>query len=338
MAEKVSVAMAVYNGEEFLEESINSILKQTYQDFEFIIVNDGSLDKTKQMLDNITDPRVKIYHLAKNYGVSYARNFAINKAKSRWIVLQDNDDISIPTRIEELMNYIKDHPDVICVFSMRQLITANTPLSEKSLRSLKNKINPCLTRQQIKLRKFYCPRICYGTAILSRKAILQAGGYDTKYKIGEDYDLFLRLVELGPIDMVPKILYQYRYNTDSASRRNLFETHASIIRISINRIKKMFKNKGELPNFALIGLKTDCENFIKTICPDCGIQIKLCLNNLDEGHLNQAYELYKQREINGIIVLDGIKQLKPVLIRLIQKGMTLNKNLFHLKRLIRTRK
>jgi glycosyltransferase involved in cell wall biosynthesis len=324
--------MAVYNGEEFLEESIDSILKQTYKDFKFIIVNDGSQDKTKKILDNITDPRVKVYHLDKNHGVSYARNFAINKAQNQWIVLQDDDDISLPNRIEELMNYSKTHPNVICVFSMRQLITAKTPVHGKPLPSYENKVSPFLTRKQIKLRSFYFPFICYGTAMLSREAILQAGGYDPRYNIAEDYDLFLRLLEVGSIDMVPKILYQYRYDPCSAHRRNRVETRASIIKVSVKNIKKMFEKKGELPNFALLGLKTDCENFIKTICPDCGIHIKLCLDNSAEDHLNQAYELFKRKNINGVIVLDGI-QVKLVLIKLIQRGMTLNKNLFHLKRL-----
>src|SRR3954462_8327055 len=74
---KFSVVMSVYNGEEYLMDSIDSILNQTYTDFEFIIVNDGSTDQTRQMLDVIDDNRVRVYHLEKNYGLSYGLNFGI---------------------------------------------------------------------------------------------------------------------------------------------------------------------------------------------------------------------------------------------------------------------
>lgn len=329
MEEEVSVVMSVYNGEDYLKKSIDSILKQTYPHFEFIIVNDGSSDHTVEILNNITDPRVKVYHLNENYGISYARNFAVENAKNRWIVLQDDDDISIPTRIEVQMNYIRNHPDVISVLSLFQLVKETVPVNGNSLRS--GKKGPYFTRRQLKNIRLYCPWVCYGSALISKQAILQVGGYDPNCRLGEDYDLFLRLIELGPIDMVPQVLYQYQYDPNSISRRNCAKTRSAIIKISGNHIKKMYEKKGMRPCFAILGSIGGCKNFIKNVCPETGIQIKLCLDCTDDDHLAQALALFKQKKINGIIVLGRVNPGQQILRRLIRNGMTLNLNLFHLK-------
>ena len=341
------MVMAVYNGQDYLEESIDSILKQTYPHFEFIIVNDGSQDQTKKILNSITDPRVKVYHLDENHGVSFARNLAVEKAQYDWIVLQDDDDISLPARIEEQLNYIRAHPDLISAFSMFQIIKPRKPgentssSSNSSARSMVAKY-PYFSKNQIKKRRFYCPWICYGSAVISRQAILQAGGYDPKHIIGEDYDLFLRLLDLGNIDMVPKVLYQYRHDRYSTSRKNRAATRAAIIKISVTHIKTMFEKKGIIPAFAILASQEDLANFTKIVCPDTGIQIKFYLEYTNDKHTNnehtnnehidQAFSLFEQKKINGIMVQGDFKSIQPTLTKLIYRGMTLNKNLFPLKR------
>ena len=335
--EKVSVIMAVYNGQDYLKESIDSILNQTYPHFEFIIVNDGSRDDTAKILDNITDPRVKVYHLAENHGVSYARNFAAAKAKYEWIVLQDDDDISLPGRIEEQLRYLKAHPDLISALSMFQIIKTETPLTDNSPIISKSMTSPHLTRNRIKKMRFYCYWICYGTAVISRQAFLQAGGYDPQYRIGEDHDLFLRLMDLGAIGMVPGTLYQYRYDRNSISKKTLSETRAAIIKISVRHIKRMYEKNGLTPAAALLASKEDSEYFTKTVCAETGIQIKLSLRytkdqQTDNRHIDQALSLFKQGIINGILVLGVLKPMQPIVNQLIHNGLTLNKNLFLLKK------
>ncbi|MBT2701634.1 glycosyltransferase family 2 protein [Bacillus sp. ISL-40] len=96
-----SVVMAVYNGEEYLKEAIDSILHQTYKDFEFIIVNDGSSYKTREILNLIEDNRVRVIHLEVNKGLANALNMGIQNANGEWIVRQDADHVSYPHRIIE---------------------------------------------------------------------------------------------------------------------------------------------------------------------------------------------------------------------------------------------
>lgn len=328
--EKVSVIMAVYNGEDYLEESINSILQQTYPYFEFIIVNDGSSDGTAEILNNITDKRVKVYHLYKNRGVSYARNYAVKKANTRWLVLQDHDDISVPERIEVQLKYMQEHPELVAAFSMFQQFKEELTFHQAHLKLLQT--GPFFTTRQLKERRFFCPWVCYGSALIARQAFLQAGGYDNSCFLGEDFDLFLRLMELGPVAMIPRVLYLYRYNPHSISKRNRRETRRAVIKISTNHILKMYAAKYIDPTFLIIGSPWDCQNFMTHIYPGTGMEIISCLDSNNDATLTRAFSLFKQKIINGIIVLGGTKRNRYLINQLVRRGMTLNINLFHLKK------
>ncbi|MEH7375151.1 glycosyltransferase family 2 protein [Neobacillus drentensis] len=119
---KVALVMAIYNGEEYLQETIDSILSQTYQPLEIIFVNDGSTDSTSKILDAIDDPRVKIIHLEGNKGVANGLNVGISQTEAEWIAIHDADDLSLPQRIEEQVNNIKANPHVVAVASFIECI------------------------------------------------------------------------------------------------------------------------------------------------------------------------------------------------------------------------
>src|SRR5512134_3549033 len=103
MIPRVSVVMSVYNGEKYLEEAVESILNQTFRDFEFIVVDDGSSDSTPRLLAlyERRDPRVLIYRFDDNRGLSTALNFGIERARGKYIARMDADDISLPNRLQE---------------------------------------------------------------------------------------------------------------------------------------------------------------------------------------------------------------------------------------------
>ena len=98
---EITALMSVYNGEEFIAETIESILNQTYPDFEFVIVNDGSTDRTKEIIESFKDDRIKLFNLDGNRGVGPALNYGLSKVKNKYVVKVDADDISVPTRFEE---------------------------------------------------------------------------------------------------------------------------------------------------------------------------------------------------------------------------------------------
>ncbi|RXT07129.1 glycosyltransferase family 2 protein [Ammoniphilus sp. CFH 90114] len=332
MKVKVSVVMATFNGETYLEESIHSILRQTYNHFEFIIVNDGSKDRTKEILDKLTDPRVKVYHLEKNHGVSYARNFAIARAQGEWIVLQDDDDISYPNRIKEQMNYIQAQPEIVAAGTLIENIRAAPDKVGNKILKKKRKKSLVLNQTQIYDRRFFRWSFCCGTAIMKKSVVLRAGGYDTKYQIGEDYDLLLRMSELGPMGIVPKILYQYRKDPYSTYHRNLKESHRRILRIAVMHIKRMYQRKGLRPKFLVLGSRRDRAIFMHQISLDGGIDLQRGSEPIDESETHKSYRLFQHQIVNGIIVLRSSKKSKLMVQKLIKMGMTLNDNLFYLKR------
>ncbi|MCP4588744.1 glycosyltransferase family 2 protein [Pseudoalteromonas sp.] len=108
----VSVIMPVYNREALVKEAIESILSQTYIDFEFIILNDGSTDNTKDIVSNYSDNRIKIIHLPCNCGIATARNIGLKYSTGKYIAVMDSDDICLPTRLERQVEYLEENPDV----------------------------------------------------------------------------------------------------------------------------------------------------------------------------------------------------------------------------------
>lgn len=137
-------------------EAVNSILAQTYQAFEFIIVNDGSSDSTAALLSSIQDSRVKIIHKKKNRGLADALNKAIKKSEGDWIVRQDADDISLPHRLEEQVKYIQAHPDVMMVCSQIQCINGKVKNSKQALKREEAHFNVPLTKDFLEQNRFRC--------------------------------------------------------------------------------------------------------------------------------------------------------------------------------------
>ncbi|MEH7413682.1 glycosyltransferase family 2 protein, partial [Neobacillus drentensis] len=215
-----SVVMAVYNGEEYLKEAIDSILHQTYKDFEFIIVNDGSSDKTREILNLLEDNRVRVIHLDENKGLANALNIGIQNANGEWIVRQDADDVSYPHRIMEQANHIKSHPDVILLGSHIKCFSGRPSVSKNKVKVVEKYFNGFLNRADLRRERFIgCP-LSHGTCTFLKEAFFRAGQYDPKYTIVQDFDLWLRMFELGEVDIVPQVLYKYQIRMDSLSNNN----------------------------------------------------------------------------------------------------------------------
>jgi len=183
---KASVIMPVYNEEKYIKKAIESILNQTFKDFEFIIIDDGSTDRTKEILKKYKDKRIKIITNRKNEFVSRALNKGIKKAKGEYIIRIDGDDIALPNRLEKQINFLETHPEISVLGSAIFEINKKNSL----------KLMPVLTKDdQIKkglgLRMF---RIIYHpTVIIRKKVLIDIGMYNEKLQYTQDKDLWLRL-------------------------------------------------------------------------------------------------------------------------------------------------
>ncbi|WP_416828770.1 glycosyltransferase [Ectobacillus polymachus] len=326
---QLSVVMAVYNGEEYLIQAVESVLNQTYKDFEFIIVNDGSTDKTKEILNHIHDSRVRIFHLESNCGLPYSLNFGIKQSKGDWIVRQDADDVSLQNRFEEQVKYIKENPGIVGVGTLIQSIHGNSVIDDEYLRSIEWS-NSVVTKEEIEEFRFIAPPVIHGTMFFSKVAFQAVGGYNEHYKIGQDFDLWMRLIEIGSIEKIPQVLYQYRVDSRSLSNKDEARTCEESLQIASGHIHNVVrKNIGKTPRFAIIGSSKGCEFFVNKVCPIHHIIVKKVCKYENEIYITKLYNKFYRKKIDAIIVLDGRKS-DIILNRLKSKGMIMNKNLFRL--------
>ncbi|MBP3041695.1 glycosyltransferase family 2 protein, partial [Bacillaceae bacterium Marseille-Q3522] len=178
----ISIVMAVYNGEQYLQSAIDRILGQTYKTFELIIVNDGSFDQTKDILDLVSDTRVKIIHLEKNAGAANALNIGIEQASGEWIAIHDADDISEPARLEEQVKYLESYPESIGVGSLIKCIPGNTPVREMMLKNEEQNYNKLLDDKKVYDNRLFTCYLCHGSVVFSKDLFKKIGGYNPKYK------------------------------------------------------------------------------------------------------------------------------------------------------------
>ena len=204
---RLSILTCVYNDERFLAKSIESILSQTYSDFEYILVDDGSTDQTPDILyqHSRKDPRIRLL-TQKNAGPAHAKNRGIELARSEYIVLQDSDYVSHPERLFHLEQALhRHHPDV--------LTSDYGVIDEKdSLICTFSKPTDIYTKLSIGINS-----VCHGATVIRRPLMLSVGGFNPFYRDSEDYDLYLRLMENGATFLkLDRVLYYYRIRQQSA--------------------------------------------------------------------------------------------------------------------------
>jgi glycosyltransferase involved in cell wall biosynthesis len=322
----VSVVMAVYNEESYLKDAINSILHQTYTNFEFIIVNDGSTDNTKRILDQIIDERVRVIHLEKNKGAANALNIGISEANGNWIAIQDGDDLSLPTRLEEQTNYMHQQQEIIAVGALKKCISGSDAMWDKRLKTEEHG-NFLVDSEHLRMYRFYINPLCHGSMLFSKDVFNQVGGYNKSYKVCYDYDLWLRMFERGQIHKLPKVLYQYRVHSGSLSKGNdeFINEDWVVVVMYINKII-MNKAKAGEPTYVVLGNKEACKEFEK-ISNIYNLAVDRYVNTVKSRTTEHIFQQFLNKQVDAVIILEGI-QFSSAFQRLQNMGMEMNENLF----------
>lgn len=207
MSPKVSIVMPVWNGEKYLTEAVDSILKQTFGDFEFIIVDDGSQDATITIIESYKDERIRLLRL-EHGGIVKALNAGVAHAQASWIARQDADDVSLPDRIENLIALARRRSNAVLVYSDIELIGKRASLKQPRL---------ARTRALVATKMcWHCP-IAHSAVMFSKAAFEKAGGYWESQRHAEDFGLWGRMIELGEFAAVPERLLQLRLHEESIS-------------------------------------------------------------------------------------------------------------------------
>ncbi len=194
----------VYNGESFIEETINSVLNQTFKDFELIIVNDGSTDNTLSILAQFEDERISLYS-KKNEGVSIARNFGFLKSKSKYIAFLDADDLWDEERLQLTIQFLDENEDYGLVHTACQCIDENSSKIDRILIGKEG----WLLDDLLKWEEECVPGPC--TNMLLRKEVFEKSGmFDPILSTAADQDIMFRLANITKIGLIDKILGYYR--------------------------------------------------------------------------------------------------------------------------------
>ena len=211
----VSVLMPVYNSERFLKESISSILEQTYSNFEFIIINDGSTDKSLHIIKQYLEIDNRIILINKtNSGIVDSLNEGIRISKGKYIVRMDSDDISLPTRIAQQVNHMEGLNLDLCG-GHYFLIDENGVLNGLNLTPRSHEL--CLLSFSSKAA-FVHPTVMIRKSFLDRNNLKYG---QVEFKNAEDLDLWIRIINLGgKLGNVDNVILKYRILKDSLSRSN----------------------------------------------------------------------------------------------------------------------
>jgi len=210
----ISVVMAVYNERPYLEVAIQSVLDQTFKDFEFIIVNDGSTDDSEEVLDRFeqSDDRIRLVH-QENRGLIASLNRGLDMARGKYVARMDGDDISRPERFERQVSFLERNPEIGVLGTQADKIDADGNVRENWNRSLPTDPDVAAWRLLFNI----C--FCHPTVMMRHALLERLGGY-AEWAIGaEDYELFTRALLETRLANLPETLFEHRRHEDAVSVR-----------------------------------------------------------------------------------------------------------------------
>jgi glycosyltransferase involved in cell wall biosynthesis len=207
---KVTILMSVYNSEKYLREAINSILGQTFKDFEFLIIDDGSKDGSVDIIRSYADPRIRFIQNDKNIGLTRSLNKGLKLARGEYIARMDGDDIALSDRLEKQVSFLDKYEDIKLVGSSYYEIDEN----DKVVGHV-----DCLTNNDDIQRRFLLPNncFCHPSTMFRKECIEKVGTYREFFKYSQDYDLWRRIAEEYNVANIGEPLLKWRISHNSIS-------------------------------------------------------------------------------------------------------------------------
>lgn len=210
----VSVVMSVFNGQSFLSEAVESVLGQTFPDFEFVIIDDGSTDRTAKILSDYAkrDSRVRIFP-QQNKGRAESLNRGIELASGHYVARMDADDVAMPNRLQDQVNFLEQHSDVGLLGGAYEVITS----SGQVLGTFRCPLEDAAIRSNMRLWN----AMLHSAVVMRKEIALASGGYRKALLDAEDYDLWLRMAERSQLANLPQTLVRYRVHPAQVSIQNM---------------------------------------------------------------------------------------------------------------------
>jgi glycosyltransferase involved in cell wall biosynthesis len=224
---KVSVILPVYNCEQYIYETVLSVLKQTFTDFELLIVDDCSTDKSVSIIREFNDSRINLIIKQKNTGYTDSLNYAVSIAKGKYIARMDGDDICLPTRFEKQVAFLEKNTDVILCGTAIQFIGFYNGIKQYPLK-----------HEDIKIKLCFVTPFCH-PSVMGKKEVFLQFPYDKNFEPAEDIHLWSRIVKMGKLENLDEILLNYRTH----------EMQVSVSKKEIQNQKALSIRKEYLKNF-----------------------------------------------------------------------------------------
>ena len=227
----VTVFMAAYNGEAYIEKAIQSVLAQSFTNFELLIINDGSTDRTLDIIHKFTDPRIRLVHNDGNKGLTFTRNRGIEEAKGQYIAILDCDDLAMPDRLKTQISFLDANPDIaICGGQAIAIDESGEQTGNLNVIAGDKNISPELVFHNTFINS---------TLMIKRSAMLAAGGY-RDYSPAEDYELSYRISLQHPVANLNEVLVYYRLHGNNISKVQ----HEKILNAELRIIENIHTNLG----------------------------------------------------------------------------------------------
>ncbi len=206
--------MAVRNEEDWLDATLQSIASQTYKNFELLVMDDGSTDRTPEILEKFAenDPRIKIFR-QENKGNAESRNTLVRHAASSLIANMDGDDLAYPQRLEAQYEYMQKHPETVLLSTYARIVEIGGSEPPRMSTAF----------EEDELNRWYLsviPPFIHSSVMYRKEAFFKAGGYRPDEYPAEDYGLWIRMKSLGKINTAPRLLTEYRFHRKGVSANN----------------------------------------------------------------------------------------------------------------------
>ena len=208
----VTVLMTVYNGEGYLRSSIESVLNQSFRNFEFLIINDCSTDRSLEIIQSYHDRRLVVYSNEKNFGQTRSLNRGLKLARGKYIARMDADDLVFPGWLTELSSFLEQNPETAVVSAKAVVLSSGA----KIVRIL----NTPMRWEEIVLKSLTFSPINHVGSLMRKEVVLgEMGGYDESYHVPADFHLWSRLIRQGHrLAMVPQVLVAIRFHGENQSK------------------------------------------------------------------------------------------------------------------------
>ena len=269
----ISVVIPSYNHEKYIAEAIQSVLDQTYQDFEIVITDDGSSDNSVKLIKEFTDPRIKLFIFSENKGACLAVNNCIENSTGEFIALLNSDDVFLPNKLEVQLNFLNSHPEIGAVFSYAKIINDDSKEFQGKHFYKNIFIQPNRNRFEWLNYFFYNGNcLCHPSILIRRECYENVGLYDPRFAQLPDFDLWIRLCQRYEIYIISEELIYFRVRDNEANA-------------SGNRLENHIRATAELSQIYNNFLSLEVINHLTKIFPE----------------INQIEVLNNQKKINNNI-------------------------------------